>query len=1065
MAKPNIPEFWNLLGQSGLVQPDRLAQLQNSFAQMRGVSSSNAPVLAEWLISENAITRYQSDVLLKGLAGPFNYGDFQVVERIRSGRLKRNYRAKHLPTQHTVLLHFFSGEIVQNPAEWSAAVRAASTQYDARSPYLTCCHEIVDLDQYKFAALENLAGRSLAESIQAGVQMPVAQACAIVRHAALGAGALHVTGQPHGDIRPENIWLADDGRSILIAFPLTRPSYCQRAPLDETSIEYAAPELHQIQPNPTPASDIYALGCLLYQLIAGKLPFASPADAPEGVPRKMARHAGEPIVPLQQISAAPEALNQVVSYMMAKNVSVRYQATVTVAEALAAFAEPSSLNLQPPEPATRAAYEADARSRRSSGTTGGSSKLPPRPGVPTTPSPTAPTFSGAAATGAGAAAAHHLTRPAGAPTTTFGSNFNSGGGVAAAGIGGGVGPIGAVSSAAPATSAAGSSVATPSVEELLRVGEKSSVAAPVGSPPGTNGPAMATKRRVNRSNKHTLLAVGIALALLLLLGGAYLMYGPGGEGNPAVARNGEGGANGDADTADGSANGASDGDGTSTAGDASLTTDDGGTTDAAASVAAASENPAGGLDIRYIPPNPQMLFSIRSAEFFATPAGRQCLASMRDSGADFEQWIRGEAGFALNEIERLDIALYEKPLRPAVTLAVWLPQRQTNEQLLDRWQNPESASHEGRPYWRSGSRGYYIPNDGSAAFAVANVEQIPEILDMLDQSALDWMSEPMRELGHSVGGEENELSDDGRLLWAAPADPNRQVTVLFASNYLRSARTALYPGRLAPLHDAVSWFLGAGEDVQAGLLSLDAGDSFFAELRLYCAREVKPEVVARDVYNRLGAIPDNLVDHLSSLQVSSYSTPLMFRLRNILQSVHRYTRYDRAMPKSQQAVLRCYLPAGAASYLVHAADLVLLETAGTASGAPQVVAAQPKTVWDKLKKNSNLAFGREPLIKAVELLEEEIGVKIEIQGKDLELDGITKNQSFGIEMRDKPAEEILLSIVQRANPEKADGPADEKQKLIYVVKENPGGEDVIWITTRAAATKRGDKIPDVFQGS
>jgi hypothetical protein len=266
------------------------------------------------------------------------------------------------------------------------------------------------------------------------------------------------------------------------------------------------------------------------------------------------------------------------------------------------------------------------------------------------------------------------------------------------------------------------------------------------------------------------------------------------------------------------------------------------------------------------------------------------------------------------------------------------------------------------------------------------------------------------------------------------------------------------------LHDAIGWFLGPGDDIQAGMLSLDASDSFFAELRLYCLRDVKPEVVARDVYNRLGAVPDNLVDHVSTLQISGYSNPLMFRLRNVLQSVHRYTRYDRDMPKGQQAVMRCYLPTGAASYLVHATDLVLLETSGTVSGGAQVAAAQPQTVWDKLKKNSKLAFGREPLLKAVKLLEEEIGVKIEIQDKDLELEGITKNQSFGIDMRDKPAEEILLNIVVRANPEKTESPTEEKQKLIYVVKEkHEGGDDVIWITTRSAATKRGDKIPDVFK--
>ena len=74
-----------------------------------------------------------------------------------------------------------------------------------------------------------------------------------------------------------------------------------------------------------------------------------------------------------------------------------------------------------------------------------------------------------------------------------------------------------------------------------------------------------------------------------------------------------------------------------------------------------------------------------------------------------------------------------------------------------------------------------------------------------------------------------------------------------------------------------------------------------------------------------------------------------------------------------------------------------------------------------------------------------------IEGKDLQLEGITKNQSFGLDERDKPADEILRKVMQLANP---DG------KLVYVLKPlEPGGKDVVFITTRAAVAKRGDKLP------
>jgi hypothetical protein len=85
------------------------------------------------------------------------------------------------------------------------------------------------------------------------------------------------------------------------------------------------------------------------------------------------------------------------------------------------------------------------------------------------------------------------------------------------------------------------------------------------------------------------------------------------------------------------------------------------------------------------------------------------------------------------------------------------------------------------------------------------------------------------------------------------------------------------------------------------------------------------------------------------------------------------------------------------------------------------------------------------------MLADDIGVKAEIIGPDLQLEGITKNQSFSLDEKDKPAAEILGIIMLRANP---DG------KLVYVIKSREsGGEEILLITTRAAAAKRGDKLP------
>src|SRR3981081_2673729 len=86
---------------------------------------------------------------------------------------------------------------------------------------------------------------------------------------------------------------------------------------------------------------------------------------------------------------------------------------------------------------------------------------------------------------------------------------------------------------------------------------------------------------------------------------------------------------------------------------------------------------------------------------------------------------------------------------------------------------------------------------------------------------------------------------------------------------------------------------------------------------------------------------------------------------------------------------------------------------------------------------------------------DDVGIKYEILGGDLQLEGITKNQSFGVDEKDKAAGEILRKIMTLANP---DG------KLVYVIKSaQPGGPQTLFITTRTAASKRGDKLPPELQ--
>jgi hypothetical protein len=204
-------------------------------------------------------------------------------------------------------------------------------------------------------------------------------------------------------------------------------------------------------------------------------------------------------------------------------------------------------------------------------------------------------------------------------------------------------------------------------------------------------------------------------------------------------------------------------------------------------------------------------------------------------------------------------------------------------------------------------------------------------------------------------------------------------------------------------------------------------------------------------------MPDQVEDFVLDLNPSPYGRRVVARLPAMVRKLSAYTRhrFDKDC-----ASLCCYLPAVAGHNLLMGAELALAEGQGSAGVAdrPLAEASSPAAVSERLKKRTSLRFARDTLEAALRMLSADIGVKIVIRGQDLQLDGITRNQLFGIDVSDQPAEAILVEILRLANPDKmATGPSDSRQKLVYVV-----GPDVVFITTRARAAERRERLPDVF---
>jgi hypothetical protein len=137
------------------------------------------------------------------------------------------------------------------------------------------------------------------------------------------------------------------------------------------------------------------------------------------------------------------------------------------------------------------------------------------------------------------------------------------------------------------------------------------------------------------------------------------------------------------------------------------------------------------------------------------------------------------------------------------------------------------------------------------------------------------------------------------------------------------------------------------------------------------------------------------------------------------------------------------------------AALVLWSLAAPSGDTAGAAPPQAKSAAAALKTRMAYKTERKALDTAMQEISDRIGVPIEIRGADLQLEGLTKNQSFAMNEPEQTVDELLRKIFVLTE--------QDPGKLVYQIKPKEfGGPDIIIITTRAAVEKRKEKLLDVF---
>ncbi len=261
-------------------------------------------------------------------------GRYEVRSKIGAGGMGEVYLAQDLELDRTVAVKLLTETLASDQQRLQRFIQEAKAASALNHPHILTIYEIGMFASSRFIATEFIEGRTLRERMKAGMTLGDALEFSIQIASALSAA--HAAGIVHRDIKPENVMVRHDGYVKVLDFGLAKLTAVETAPSDPEAAtramvntdagtvmgtaSYMSPE--QAKGIPVDArSDVWSLGVVLYEMIAGVVPFKGETPT-ETISLVLQRD----FVPLsRQVPAAPAELDRIVTKTLTKDREERYQ--------------------------------------------------------------------------------------------------------------------------------------------------------------------------------------------------------------------------------------------------------------------------------------------------------------------------------------------------------------------------------------------------------------------------------------------------------------------------------------------------------------------------------------------------------------------------------------------------------------------------------------------------------------------------------------------------------------------------------------------------------------------
>jgi serine/threonine-protein kinase len=336
---------WDLR-RSNLLDRGQLDQIVGEFLEKN--PRAEPPALAEFLVKENILTKFQADRLLQGKTQGFVLGPFTLMDVLGSGSMGTVYKALSKNDQQ-----WYAVKVLPRRSMWNVrlARRKVRLFEQCKHPAVVPFVDVGTSGGMHYLAWPLVDGETLDRLVGRTGKLHPSHAAFYTAQTAEGLEVCHQQSLFHGLLKPSNLMIGPDQQVRILDFGIgsllaetegeSLVDTMSTASSLASGLDCASPESIMDPTNLTPIGDQYSLGCVLYFCLAGQFPY------PEGTAaEKMMAHQFKQAKPIREIVPdLPDGLVAIVDRLMQKSPEARYATCGEVIEALRPFAKP------PPAPA------------------------------------------------------------------------------------------------------------------------------------------------------------------------------------------------------------------------------------------------------------------------------------------------------------------------------------------------------------------------------------------------------------------------------------------------------------------------------------------------------------------------------------------------------------------------------------------------------------------------------------------------------------------------------------------------------------------------------------------